>query len=128
MKTTRVLPGGGGRKIFVGYGPGDDVGFSPGSERLDALPGPTPSAAGIYPRGACALPDKLRTLGMILVLDNYDSFTWNLVQFLGALGADPVVVRNDRASVREIADMGPSRIVVSPGPCTPREEIGRAHV
>ena len=58
---------------------------------------------------------------MILVLDNYDSFTWNLVQFLGALGADPVVVRNDRASVREIADMGPSRIVVSPGPCTPRE-------
>jgi anthranilate synthase component 2 len=58
---------------------------------------------------------------MILVLDNYDSFTWNLVQLLGELGADPLVVRNDGASVREIADMEPSRIVVSPGPCTPRE-------
>ena len=58
---------------------------------------------------------------MILVLDNYDSFTFNLVQALGALGADPFVVRNDEKSVAEIRALAPSRIVVSPGPCTPTE-------
>ncbi len=58
---------------------------------------------------------------MILVLDNYDSFTWNLVQLLGELGADPRVVRNDEATVAEIEAMAPHRVVVSPGPCTPRE-------
>lgn len=58
---------------------------------------------------------------MLLVIDNYDSFTFNLVQLLGALGADPLVVRNDERTVDEIADMGPERIVVSPGPCTPAE-------
>jgi len=58
---------------------------------------------------------------MILVLDNYDSFTWNLVQFLGELGADPKVLRNDEARVEEIRALGPDKIVVSPGPCTPRE-------
>lgn len=58
---------------------------------------------------------------MILVLDNYDSFTWNLVQFLGGLGADPLVLRNDEATVEEIREMNPDRIVVSPGPCTPAE-------
>ena len=58
---------------------------------------------------------------MILVLDNYDSFTFNLVQALGALGADPVVVRNDERSVEEIRSLDPDRIVISPGPCTPRE-------
>jgi anthranilate synthase component 2 len=58
---------------------------------------------------------------MILVLDNYDSFTWNLVQYLGELGADPVVVRNDAVSVDQVRVMAPSRIVVSPGPCTPNE-------
>jgi anthranilate synthase component 2 len=58
---------------------------------------------------------------MILVLDNYDSFTWNLVQLLGELGADLQVVRNDQASVEEIQALAPERIVVSPGPCTPRE-------
>jgi anthranilate synthase component 2 len=58
---------------------------------------------------------------MLLVLDNYDSFTWNLVQFLGDLGADPRVLRNDEASVEEIRSMGPDRLVVSPGPCTPGE-------
>ena len=58
---------------------------------------------------------------MILVLDNYDSFTWNLVQFLGDLGAQPTVVRNDQASIDELRAMGPSHIVVSPGPCTPSE-------
>ncbi len=58
---------------------------------------------------------------MLLVLDNYDSFTFNLVQLLGALGAEPVVVRNDERSVEELAAMEPERIVVSPGPCTPSE-------
>jgi anthranilate synthase component 2 len=58
---------------------------------------------------------------MILVLDNYDSFTWNLVQYLGSLGAELRVVRNDELTVEEIRDLTPDRIVVSPGPCTPRE-------
>jgi len=58
---------------------------------------------------------------MILVLDNYDSFTWNLVQFLGELGADLRVLRNDEATVAEIRSLAPDRIVVSPGPCTPAE-------
>ncbi|MGW8266235.1 MAG: anthranilate synthase component II [Longimicrobiales bacterium] len=58
---------------------------------------------------------------MILVLDNYDSFTWNLVQFLGELGADLRVLRNDEATVPEIRNLAPERIVVSPGPCTPAE-------
>ncbi len=58
---------------------------------------------------------------MLLVIDNYDSFTWNLVQFLGELGAEPHVVRNDQATVDELEAMDPERVVVSPGPCTPRE-------
>jgi anthranilate synthase component II len=58
---------------------------------------------------------------VLLVLDNYDSFTWNLVQLLGELGADPLVVRNDERSVQALAALGPERIVVSPGPCTPAE-------
>ncbi len=58
---------------------------------------------------------------MIFVLDNYDSFTYNLVQYLGELGADPVVRRNDQVTVDEVEAMRPERIVVSPGPCTPKE-------
>jgi anthranilate synthase component 2 len=58
---------------------------------------------------------------MLLVLDNYDSFTFNLVQALGALGAEPTVLRNDERTVEEIRAMAPDRIVISPGPCTPRE-------
>ncbi|HSH74581.1 MAG TPA: aminodeoxychorismate/anthranilate synthase component II [Longimicrobiales bacterium] len=58
---------------------------------------------------------------MLLVIDNYDSFTFNLVQFLGDLGADPVVVRNDERTVEELTEMAPERVVVSPGPCTPAE-------
>ena len=58
---------------------------------------------------------------MIFVLDNYDSFTYNLVQYLGELGGDPVVHRNDQVTVEEVEAMAPSRIVVSPGPCTPKE-------
>ena len=58
---------------------------------------------------------------MILVLDNYDSFTYNLVQYFGELGADLHVVRNDQITVGEIAKLAPEKIVVSPGPCTPSE-------
>ncbi|MFL5475955.1 MAG: anthranilate synthase component II [Gemmatimonadales bacterium] len=58
---------------------------------------------------------------MLLVLDNYDSFTYNLVQFAGELGADPVVYRNDAISVEDALALGPEAIVISPGPCTPRE-------
>jgi len=58
---------------------------------------------------------------MILVIDNYDSFTFNLVQYLGELGADPVVKRNDAISVADVGAMKPGAIVISPGPCTPAE-------
>jgi anthranilate synthase/aminodeoxychorismate synthase-like glutamine amidotransferase len=57
----------------------------------------------------------------VLVIDNYDSFTYNLVQFLGELGAEVGVVRNDRATVGELLGLSPDRLVVSPGPCTPAE-------
>jgi anthranilate synthase/aminodeoxychorismate synthase-like glutamine amidotransferase len=56
---------------------------------------------------------------MLLVIDNYDSFTYNLVQYLGELGEAPVVHRNDAITVEDIGDMRPSAIVLSPGPCTP---------
>ncbi len=58
---------------------------------------------------------------MLLMIDNYDSFTYNLVQYLGELGADVRVYRNDRISLQEIEDLQPERIVISPGPCTPNE-------
>ena len=58
---------------------------------------------------------------MVLVLDNYDSFTYNLVQYLGELGADVVVRRNDEATVDAVADARPERIVISPGPGRPEE-------
>jgi len=58
---------------------------------------------------------------MLLVLDNYDSFTYNLVQYLGELGENPVVKRNDEISVDDIGTMGVTRMVISPGPCTPSE-------
>jgi len=58
---------------------------------------------------------------MIFVLDNYDSFTYNLVQYLGELGAEVEVRRNDRVTVTEVEQMRPERILISPGPCTPRE-------
>ncbi len=57
----------------------------------------------------------------VLVIDNYDSFTYNLVQYLGELGAEMEVVRNDRATVGELLERAPGRLVVSPGPCTPAE-------
>ena len=58
---------------------------------------------------------------MLLMIDNYDSFTYNLVQYLGELGADVQVYRNDCITLEEIAGLKPERIVISPGPCTPNE-------
>jgi anthranilate synthase component II len=58
---------------------------------------------------------------MILVIDNYDSFTYNLVQYLGELGAEVLVRRNDAVTVDEVGELAPSAIVLSPGPCTPTE-------
>jgi anthranilate synthase/aminodeoxychorismate synthase-like glutamine amidotransferase len=68
---------------------------------------PNPSSGSAAPR--------------VLVIDNYDSFTYNLVQYLGELGAELEVVRNDRATVDELLQRAPDRVVVSPGPCTPNE-------
>ncbi len=58
---------------------------------------------------------------MILVIDNYDSFAYNLVQYLGELGQEPVVYRNDAITIEQIEAMAPSHIIISPGPCTPLE-------
>lgn len=58
---------------------------------------------------------------MILMIDNYDSFTFNLVQYLGELGADVMVERNDQITLEEIEEIAPERIMLSPGPCTPSE-------
>ncbi len=58
---------------------------------------------------------------MLLVIDNYDSFTYNLVQFFGELGAEIEIHRNDQISLQDIREMNPERICVSPGPCTPKE-------
>ncbi len=57
----------------------------------------------------------------VVMVDNYDSFTYNLVQYFGELGADVTVVRNDEVTVAEIAALSPDKIVISPGPCTPKE-------
>lgn len=58
---------------------------------------------------------------MILMIDNYDSFTYNLVQYFGELGAELAVHRNDKITLEEIENLSPDKIVISPGPCTPRE-------
>jgi anthranilate synthase component II len=58
---------------------------------------------------------------MLLMIDNYDSFTYNVVQYLGELGADVRVIRNDEMTIEQIEALAPERIVVSPGPCTPNE-------
>src|SRR5256714_2856736 len=74
------------------------------------------------PGDAAGTPDGSgRCAAMILVIDNYDSFTYNLVQYLGELGADLDVVRNDAATVDELLARRYDRVVVSPGPCTPNE-------
>ena len=58
---------------------------------------------------------------MLLIIDNYDSFTYNLVQYFGELGAEPVVKRNDEITIAEIEALRPEAVVISPGPCTPKE-------
>jgi anthranilate synthase/aminodeoxychorismate synthase-like glutamine amidotransferase len=58
---------------------------------------------------------------MVFVLDNYDSFTYNLVQYMGELGAEMTITRNDQLTIEQIEDLKPDRIVLSPGPCTPQE-------
>ena len=58
---------------------------------------------------------------MLLIIDNYDSFTYNLVQYFGELGAEPVVKRNDEVTVAEIEALQPEAVIISPGPCTPKE-------
>ena len=58
---------------------------------------------------------------MLLIIDNYDSFTYNLVQYFGELGAEPVVKRNDEIGIAEIEALQPDAVVISPGPCTPKE-------
>jgi anthranilate synthase/aminodeoxychorismate synthase-like glutamine amidotransferase len=58
---------------------------------------------------------------MLVIIDNYDSFTYNLVQYFGELGADVRVFRNDAVTVEEVAALGPDRVCISPGPCTPNE-------
>jgi len=57
----------------------------------------------------------------VVMVDNYDSFTYNLVQYLGELGADVTVVRNDQVSVEDVEKLAPDKLVISPGPCTPKE-------
>ena len=64
---------------------------------------------------------KIPGLMRVLVIDNYDSFTYNLVQYLGELGAEVLVRRNDEVTPEEVSELRPDRIVVSPGPCTPNE-------
>ena len=71
--------------------------------------------------GHAATDRTTRMNAMVFVLDNYDSFTYNLVQYLGELGAEVEVRRNDQISVAEIEAMRPEKIVISPGPCTPQE-------
>ena len=58
---------------------------------------------------------------MVLMIDNYDSFTYNLVQYFGELGADLIVYRNDKISISQVIKLEPEKIIISPGPCTPNE-------
>jgi len=66
-------------------------------------------------------PPLLKRGVKVVMVDNYDSFTYNLVQYLGELGADVTVVRNDQITVDDIEQLAPDKIVISPGPCTPKE-------
>src|SRR6185369_191979 len=76
------------------------------------------------PRRWCAPASTSRSSeepAMLLMIDNYDSFTYNLVQYLGELGQDVKVVRNDEITLDDVQRLAPERIVISPGPCTPNE-------
>lgn len=71
--------------------------------------------------GALEIWAMMRVRAVLLMIDNYDSFTYNVVQYLGELGAQVQVFRNDAISIAEIESLGPAQIVISPGPCTPSE-------
>src|SRR4051812_21141534 len=99
---------------------------------LSPIPIPSPSSRNAWtrqrhcsgpPRKPSALPaDRAdRAQNMIILIDNYDSFTFNLFHCLGGLGADVVVHRNDKITVSQVAGMDPDALVLSPGPCTPNE-------
>src|ERR1039458_2910060 len=90
-------------------------GFATGRRGL--LKGVEWSIAGLV----CATARATLEFDMVFVLDNYDSFTYNLVQYLGELGAEVVVRRNDEVTLQEVEAMKPERILLSPGPCTPHE-------
>jgi anthranilate synthase/aminodeoxychorismate synthase-like glutamine amidotransferase len=72
-------------------------------------------------RGSSDSPASAGSAAVVIIIDNYDSFTYNLVQRLGEIGAEIKVYRNDKVSVPEIEDLAPNHIIISPGPCTPRE-------
>ena len=71
--------------------------------------------------GALEIWAMMRVRAVLLMIDNYDSFTYNVVQYFGELGAQVQVFRNDAISIAEIESLGPAQIVISPGPCTPSE-------
>ena len=77
--------------------------------------------ASLSPLTLCLSPYLTPPQAMLLVIDNYDSFTYNLVQYFGALGVEQRVFRNDKITAAEAASLQPSRILISPGPCTPNE-------
>lgn len=81
----------------------------------------SPSRAACVRFAMTRCPYATLDLTMVFVLDNYDSFTYNLVQYLGELGAEVVVRRNDELTVEEVEALKPERILLSPGPCTPGE-------
>jgi anthranilate synthase component 2 len=84
---------------------------------MPGRPGPTPING---PRSGGA-PRRKGCAAMLLMIDNYDSFTYNLVQYFGELGADVQVYRNDEITLEQIAQLKPAQLVVSPGPCSPAE-------
>ncbi|MDB5036389.1 MAG: anthranilate synthetase component [Chlorobi bacterium] len=75
--------------------------------------------SGVYP--GRHINNRGGSIRVVLIIDNYDSFTYNLVQYLGELGAEPRVIRNDALTVDEVIALAPESIVISPGPCTPNE-------
>ncbi len=79
------------------------------------------AASPFAPRGRFAMALLIQVRPMLLMIDNYDSFTYNLVQYFGELGQEVRVIRNDDLTVPQIAALKPDRIVISPGPCTPNE-------
>jgi anthranilate synthase/aminodeoxychorismate synthase-like glutamine amidotransferase len=89
--------------------------------RVVRIPGIYSGASRVGTSGSIPPGCNLMKATMVFVLDNYDSFTSNLVQYLGELGAEVVVRRNDQITVGEVEALRPERIVISPGPCTPQE-------